>query len=486
MHSTEAKVRFDVVPAYQVPSGWMLIGKDVGPHGRQVLAVERSATGLRVVCSGSAHEVFDDAPYRDTGYQFSADGWHVSYVAVRGSGWYVVRDGEAYGPYEGLSRQIRPTWSPKGDHLVFAAVIDGVMRLVMDGRPESSHGVSAVPPAFSADGEHLAYVANDGPQHHWVVVDGVAGPACEDFPKGKEGSLALSADGSHVLYVAHRGGRANVYMDHSPGPPIDGWQYLTLGPNGRYAYTGHRGRKAFGVIDGEITPSYDVVGEFTYSVDGRLAYLVEEHRKKLFGFDRKVSVVLDGQVGAPHQLVWAAVRFSPDGRHLAYLAKDEDGARLYFDGNPQGRFDEVRFAPHFSPTGDRIAFCARTGKAWHVVCDRTPGPAFDETSPPIFASDGRLGYIGKAKGKEAVVIDHQAGPSFDQIGISSYTHRPELFASRSNYVGYVGRSGNQFAPVVDSEAGPTFEGLGPPDLDLVSGVAFWGGRGNTFFKVIAG
>ena len=54
----------------------MLIGKDVRPNGRQVVAVERWATGLCVVCSGSAHEVFDDAPYRDTGYQFSVDVWH--------------------------------------------------------------------------------------------------------------------------------------------------------------------------------------------------------------------------------------------------------------------------------------------------------------------------------------------------------------------------------------------------------------------------
>jgi hypothetical protein len=404
-------------------------------------------------------------------------------MAIRGDRWFVVRDGETFGPYEGLSRQIPPTWSPDGEHLVFAAVIDGITRLVWDGAAELGHGVSAVPPVFSSDGKHFAYVANDAPDHHWVVVDGMAGPACQDFPKGKDGSLVLSEDGSHVLYVALRAGKTNVYMDHNPGPPVQGWQYLTVGPAGRYAYTGTNGDKSFGVIDGSITPSYDMVGEFTFSPDGHLAYLVEERRRKLFGVERKVSVVLDGKTGPPHSMVWTALRFSPDGRHLAYLAQDSDGSRLYLDGAPHGRFDEIRFAPHFSPSGNRIAFCARLGKSWHVICDGEPGPPFSETSPPTFAGDGRLGYIGKAKGKEVMVIEHESGPSFDQIGISRYTHRAEFFMSAGPRIGYVGDTGGRSVPVVDHQAGPTFDGLGPPDLDLERGIAFWGVRGDRFFKV---
>ncbi|MGH9764861.1 MAG: TolB family protein, partial [Blastocatellia bacterium] len=124
-----------------------------------------------------------------------------------------------------------------------------------------------------------------------------------------------------------------------------------------------------------------------------------------------------------------SLAISPDGKHLAYVAKRENGRCVVLDGHAgrtypdipeqhlteRGRDPQIRF----SPQGGHIAYVARRADGYVVVTDHREGKPYEyiEVGAPVFSSDGnRLAYVAKRDGKELIVADEVEGKPFDYLG----------------------------------------------------------------------
>ncbi|MCS7239592.1 MAG: hypothetical protein NZ899_15195 [Thermoguttaceae bacterium] len=110
---------------------------------------------------------------------------------------------------------------------------------------------------FSAEGNHLAHVANKG-EKILVVVDGQEGPLWDEVINP---SPIFSPDGNHFAYAARNGRRWVVVVDGKEGPSHQniGVGTLTFSPDGkRVAYVARRGNNSVVVVDGQDGPSETV------------------------------------------------------------------------------------------------------------------------------------------------------------------------------------------------------------------------------------
>jgi hypothetical protein len=83
-------------------------------------------------------------------------------------------------------------------------------------------------------------------------------------------------------------------------------------------------------------------------------------------------MVLDGRRGPDYDLTTGFV-FSPDGQHLAYVARENDKWFVVVDGQREPDYDAIsRGNPIFSSDGTRIAYAAYTQNKWLVIVDGRP------------------------------------------------------------------------------------------------------------------
>jgi len=155
------------------------------------------------------------------------------------------------------------------------------------------------------------------------------------------------------------------------------------------------------VIDGKQEPAFDridldpVRNRLVFSPDGKhIAYVAEEPYAKC-------SVVLDGTRGPTYNEI-AGLTFSPDGSRFAYVArsqadKNRDEWAAVVDGVPGKPYDNVdRQGTVFSADGKHLAYGAQRGDRQFLIVDGLEGKAFDPpTEHPrplpkaVFSSDGR-------------------------------------------------------------------------------------------------
>jgi hypothetical protein len=220
-------------------------------------------------------------------------GYYIGSV-YRGRTGYIVLDGEAIAlEKEKTNRIDQMVFSPNGSRFAYNLVPDGGAYgdhvVVVDGIPGrrySEPGVGNI--VFSPDESTVAYWAKADDGGFMMVVDGEEGKVYDVL---KIGDPVISQDGSHVAYV----------VDSNDG--------------------------AFVVLDGEEGKKYQSIWGLTFSPDGRLAYVASDAREE--GFVH--LVVVDGKEDQTYQsqLYGQGIKsgpcFSPDGGHIAYIAKDGDG-----------------------------------------------------------------------------------------------------------------------------------------------------------------
>ncbi|MDL5502050.1 MAG: hypothetical protein QSU88_02435, partial [Candidatus Methanoperedens sp.] len=69
--------------------------------------------------------------------------------------------------------------------------------------------------------------------------------------------------------------------------------------------------------------------------------------------------------------------FSPDGKRIAYAAREGDKWFVVVDGKEGKRYDDIlKHTPVFSPDSKRIAYAAREGNKWFVIEETTDGNKF--------------------------------------------------------------------------------------------------------------
>lgn len=375
----------------------------VSPGATRSAYVRQKEGGFCAVIDGVEGALYDRIGR--TGVIFSPDGHHTAYAAERGQRWRVIRDGNVGERFDSV-RDETITFGPLGDRIAFVAVRDGKPIVVVDGQPGAAHArVADGSMVFSPDGLHIAYVAgDDDAQYH--VYDGVQGPAYASV-----GPARFSADSAHFAYAVSDADRSYVLLDGKvtatrEGPGSIRPASLTFSPDGRVAYVAAAGDGRERVVfDGQDGKVFDrVLDDFTtFSRDGALAYVARD--------SGRARVVVDGtEVGVHAGVVPGSIRFSPDGRRVAYLVeRTEGGANVRrcaaVDGVEGKLYDWIREPPVFSVDGVHVAYVAERRKSddsgFHslLVVDggESPSPYPWIRGDPVFRVDGRrIAYLAAA------------------------------------------------------------------------------------------
>jgi hypothetical protein len=108
--------------------------------------------------------------------------------------------------------------------------------------------------------------------------------------------------------------------------------------------------------------------------------------------------------------MWDAVnwhRFSPDGRHLAYAARENGQYFVVVDEKEGEHFSRIDNGLQFSPDSARLGYVARIEKGKQcVVVDGKPGPVLNAVFPASFTfsdSSRHFAYAGR-RGDHCVVV----------------------------------------------------------------------------------
>jgi len=209
-------------------------------------------------------------------------------------------------------------------------------------------------------------------------------------------------------------------------------------------------------------------------------------------------VVVDGVPGPDFERIATAdlddhpthplLAFSPDGRQVAYVARDHTSTRMVVDGVPGPEFDNVSY-PVFSPDGQRLAYGVTRGSRCCLVLDGSPQESGDGVGKPVFSPDGQRLMYGMVKGKKhTVVVDETPGEAFDEVR-DGYCFSPDS----SNYA-YLAVSGKGFLSsgriclVLDGVRGPDFDEANSRLHFSPEGsrLAFVAGRKKAWFMVVNG
>lgn len=113
-----------------------------------------------------------------------------------------------------------------------------------------------------------------------------------------------------------------------------------------------------------------------------------------------------------------SLAISPDGKHMAYVAKNDKGMFVRLDGKPDSKIwvKIGRGTPKFNITSDRMAYTAYDGKHWHVVINGTVGPGFDGLTRLAFSPDGKhFAYVVNYMKDAMIVINNKKGPRYDHV-----------------------------------------------------------------------
>lgn len=297
---------------------------------------------------------------------------------------------------------------------------------------------------FSPDGEHGAYVVQDGDGQR-VVADGIPGRKYNRI-----GTLYYSKTDGHLAYTAFSGTEWRVVVDEKE-------------------------QAAFSTIIDE---------EMNFSSDGtHIAYPIQDKKQ--------VTLVVDGipQQKSFQQIKQDSITFTPDGKHIAYVAYLATGKQVVvLDGKPGISYDEIRNNLLFSSDGNHLAYMASikkdtkkpnsmpdiiehvhhesifkglglgdllySGTRWLCVVDGKAGKLYPYTIMygAAFSPDGKHFAYSAYKGKKhwVAVIDEKEGKPYDDV--ADFTFNPQ-----SSRVAYGIRNKKQVAVVVDGKQGPLFD-----------------------------
>jgi WD40 repeat protein len=388
----------------------------VSPDGRHAAWVWRERHREFVIHEGRSVGGDHESINSDS-LVFSPDSRHLAFVAKDQGKSLCILDGVPGKSYDNLWG--RPVFSADGLHLAYVVETDGMQVVVLDGKEQAQHS-ACEHLVFSPDSQHLAYAATDGKRFAWVV-DGVPGKTYDEAKWGN-----FSPEGNHFAYVAKLGGKKLVVLDGKEQKLYRNiLSSMFFSPDGnRFAYLATDFATLFFVLDGKEMSTPFSIESVVFSPDSRRVAYVGGNAKgdRFTVIDGKETVYKShGFMGGP--IGWRGLRFSPDSRHVAFGARDDNrgkGEFVVVDGKEGPLYDNVDGKNlAFSPDSNHLAYIARTGKKFFAVVDGQEGKRYDGLFPPIaFSADGKhAAYLVQlGKNSWAAVIDGEEGePSFSIV-----------------------------------------------------------------------
>ena len=289
--------------------------------------------------------------------------------------------------------------------------IDGSEALI-----ERTHGPAMLRDNFFfGPAGQLGYVAMDAPEKFFVCYDGQEEK--HRFKEIKTHNIVVSADGKHLAFLAQPetfrevavvdGQQGKVYGGFQEGDIVEG--SLVLSPDGRRAsYAVKDSRKAFNVTDGRPGKVYRWVSMPVFSPDGK-------HAAHLAVADNKLFSVVNGKEGQGYDDRGMPV-FSPDSKSAAFWAAAGNRRFIVHNGQKQKMYDDAG-TPVFSPDGKRLVYLAQAGGKWLLVDTGKEQKPYDDIKGRLyFSNDGRrLATVVFDAGEQMVVVDGVEGNRYDLI-----------------------------------------------------------------------
>jgi hypothetical protein len=319
------------------------------------------------------------APYTAGALQFTADGSHLFSqrtfppVQGKGGGTEVLLDGKPIM----RAQSVRVFMSPVGNGFVAVVrqqsptgsvtefLVVGATRIA--GSDCIGTGYSDV--SFSPDGKHIAAKCQSAAGAYAMVVDGKKGPEYQMIT-----DFTWATDGSRAMYKGRQGMKSFVVTGAEES---DGYQVvdtLKFGGGGKragFAATTASGSAPWAaVIDGKPVPRSDqqVLGQFGFSPDG-------SRWAGVAGYGTALTLVVDGADQGAFLLQgfardWHGARymFSPDSKHLVAFGQPKAAggvanSGLFIDGKLLKLGVSYVYRPTFTPDGRHLMFLAEDGSA---------------------------------------------------------------------------------------------------------------------------
>jgi Tol biopolymer transport system component len=315
-------------------------------------------------------------------------------------------------------------------------------------------------PAFSSDGQHLAYSGEDSQGCH-LFVDGQPKELASS-PLLKSAncpySISLSPDGTHIAYIVGTGAEVGPWV-----AVVDGLvrgAYDTIGvdkethaafffsPDGRhFAYSYESDSRWFQNIDGRVEGPYDLVCDTGpwFSPDSKhIAYCAYQ--------DGKWLVVSDGHVvGRNYEGINSDLVFRPDSQMLVYAATVAGKVAIFKDGAPGKFYDSIGQYFAFSPDSQHLAFAAQTGSSYFLVDDSAEIGHYKGVDFPTFSPDSHhLAYAAVLDNSWRMIADGNIGPPYTRV----YSLK---FSPDSKHVAYLAKVGEENFAVMDGKESRRFE-----------------------------
>jgi hypothetical protein len=402
------------------PERWILSSLQLSPDGKRAAYIERAGEIKPKVVEKKKSKVEDEKEEPKTIYEK-----------------FLVLDGKRGKKYEniGLGKSL---FSPDGLRYAYAVLVEEKRFMVIDGKEQKEYdqlGKRGV--VFSPDSKHTVYAATTGKRWYAVVDEKEVG----EYNSVGDSSFTFSPDSAHLAYavvvkklfssyccIVVDGKEGKQYKGLGEGSP----QYSPDGKRIAYiAMVTKKGKpKWCVVVDGEEGEFYDEIkgGSIIFSPDSKhVAYLASIHAENKENLEEKFRdktndkyfVVNDGKEGKQYSgIVNGTLVFSPDGNHLAYIARS-GGYFLIVDEKEKASFAiSATIKPLYNPVTGKLLCVVRDKNKYFLVQDGKEGKRYHGISPTsiVFSDDGRhIAFTAMSGDKQFVVLDDTEGRKYDVI-----------------------------------------------------------------------
>jgi hypothetical protein len=377
----------------------------VSPQGVHLATINHKGSRVLVTVDGVAGPKFDEIvvpsfnyidprPYqngdinlvpRNLLVTFSQDGKRYAYVGRQGQEWVLMVDNKEtlrIPISSGTSADLRLTFAgDDGKHLLLARAVYGGYEMYVDGQKwpglfGSGGGGSAgtIDPLISADGAHIAYMAQMSRDKQSLIVDGAEAVYFGD-------NLSLSADGQHLYCI-----------NHSPKGDA-------LLKDGKSMFTA---RQIVGYL---LAPAGDgIIAQLIHQgKDGSTGYFLLVNGKPVEASLSSSPIDLNN------------VRFSPDGKHFAGICGSSPNQFVVNDGKKGQEYQSIManmpnwpagayFA--FSPDSTKLVYVGTANGKQYAVVNDDESDGFDNNIEFNFSDDGKhLAYSGFTAGNSQLFVD---------------------------------------------------------------------------------
>ena len=284
-----------------------------------------------------------------------------------------------------------------------------------------------------------------------------------------EGNSSLALPGKHVIYVARRAGKQLIIFDGVEGPPYDRIGAVLFSRDGEHhAYTAKHGSTWRVVRDGIAQPAYAAIGntykdpEFSnvnFSLNGQhLSYLVSKKGKELIVVDGKEFSRDDPAV----KLYLADVeRINPPYLYPQVIHNTTSTIFINTIKSQKNYAKNVVVPPKYSTmmtvplleSGADNTFFARKGDKELMVTDGKEGPLYDQVlQQQAIPGHPGVAYVAQKGQQFFVVRGTLIGQAYDGI-----VDRSLCFSDNGSRMAYRAIKGNSEVMVVDGQEGPACE-----------------------------